>query len=387
MERIDVTMHGQRVACRVAGDPALPVLLLIHGITSSSATWDPVIPGLAEHAHVIAPDLLGHGDSDKPRADYSLGGFASGLRDLLEHLGHERVTVVGHSLGGGVAMQFAYQYYEHCDRLVLVSSGGLGREVSLALRAATLPGAEFLLPVIANTHVREAGAAVGRLLGRLPMRPRPSVTEVARGYATLAESTARTAFVHTLRSVVEPGGQRVNASHLHYLAEGRPTLIVWGALDTVIPVTHAYEAQATIPGSVLEVFEQSRHFPHMDEPGRFVRVLLQFLGSTTPVPIDRIILRERIAARSQFLSEQVEREEAQARQALLGGPTAEVPAGGPNSREQASAALPHPAQADPGDGGEDHRGDQHEPDGQAGGGGTEGHRQAGSDVTQPQAPR
>jgi pimeloyl-ACP methyl ester carboxylesterase len=297
LRQTEVTLHGHRVAYREAGDPALPVLLLIHGITSSSSTWDSVIPALSEHAHVIAPDLLGHGDSDKPRADYSLGGFASGLRDLLDHLGHDRATVVGHSLGGGVAMQFAYQHYEHCERLVLVSSGGLGREVSPALRAATLPGAEFVLPLIANNHVRNAGVAAARLLGRIPIRPRPSVQEVARGYASLSESTARTAFVHTLRSVVEPGGQRVNASDRLYLAEGRPALIVWGALDTVIPVSHAYDAHAVIPGSRLEVFEQSRHFPHMDEPARFARVLLEFLHSTESVPIDRALLRDRMAAR------------------------------------------------------------------------------------------
>src|SRR5664279_4593115 len=137
-------MHGHRITYRQAGDPSLPVLLLVHGITSSSATWDPVIPALAEHAHVIAPDLLGHGESDKPRADYSLGAFASVLRDLLERLGHDQASVVGHSFGGGVAMQFAYQYPAQCDRMVLVSSGGLGREVSTALRAATLPGVELV---------------------------------------------------------------------------------------------------------------------------------------------------------------------------------------------------------------------------------------------------
>lgn len=295
MRQTEVTLHGHRLAYRVAGDPDLPVVLLIHGITSSSATWDPVIPALARHAHVIAPDLLGHGDSDKPRADYSLGAFASGLRDLLEHLGHQRVTVVGHSLGGGVAMQFAYQYFDYCERMVLVSSGGLGREVSLALRAATLPGVEFVLPVIANRYLRDAGVAASRLLRRLPMRLRPSVAETARGYATLADSPARTAFVHTLRSVVEPGGQRVNASDRLYLAEGRGTLIVWGALDPVIPVAHAHEAHAAIPGSTLEIFEQSQHFPHMDEPARFARVLLQFLDSTEPIPIDRSRLRERMA--------------------------------------------------------------------------------------------
>jgi pimeloyl-ACP methyl ester carboxylesterase len=294
MEQTEVILHGHRVVYRVAGDPKLPVLLLIHGITSSSATWDPIIPKLAQHAHVIAPDLLGHGESDKPRADYSLGAFASGLRDLLEHLGHERVTVVGHSLGGGVAMQFAYQYYDYCERLVLVDSGGLGREVSWALRAATLPGAEFVLPVIAHRRLRDSGVAAAQLLRRFPMRPRPSVAEVARGYGSLAESPARTAFVHTLRSVVEPGGQRVSARERFYLVEGRPTLIVWGALDTVIPVAHAYDTHDAIPDSVLEVFEQSRHFPHMDEPTRFARVLLRFLESTEPAPIDRALLRDRL---------------------------------------------------------------------------------------------
>jgi pimeloyl-ACP methyl ester carboxylesterase len=298
MKNNQVTLHGHRIWYRSAGEPGSPVVLLIHGITSSSATWEPVIPALAEQAYVIAPDLLGHGDSDKPRADYSLGSLASMLRDLLEHLGIERATIVGHSLGGGVAMQFSYQYPDYCERMVLVGSGGLGREVSLALRAATLPGAEFVLPVIANAHVRDAGAAIGRFLGRLPLRPRPSVTEVARGYASLAETTTRTAFVHTLRSVVEPGGQRVSANDRLYLSEGLPTLIVWGALDTVIPVAHAYDAHEVIAGSELEIFEQSRHFPHMDEPARFSRVLLRFLSATQPAPVDRAAVRERQMLRS-----------------------------------------------------------------------------------------
>ena len=298
MRSAEVTMHGHRISYREAGEPGRPVLLLVHGITSSSATWDPVIPALAEHAHVIAPDLLGHGDSDKPRADYSLGALASVLRDLLERLGHERATLVGHSLGGGVALQFGYQYHEYCDRLVLVSSGGLGREVSVALRAATLPGAELVLPVIAHRHVRDAGVALGRVLGRLPLRPRPSVVEAARGYASLADSPARAAFVHTLRSVVGPGGQRVSADDRLYLAAGRPTLIVWGARDTVIPVAHAEAAHAAIPGSRLELFEQSRHFPHQDEPARFSRVLLDFLATTEPARLDRAELRDRLLNQS-----------------------------------------------------------------------------------------
>lgn len=321
MQQSAVTLHGHRVAYREAGDPSLPVVLLVHGITSSSATWDPVIPALSEHAHVIAPDLLGHGQSDKPRTDYSLGAFASVLRDLLDHLGHERVTVVGHSLGGGVAMQFSYQYLEYCDRIVLVDSGGLGREVSLALRAATLPGAEFVLPVIAHHRVRNTGVAAARLFRKFPIRPRPSVTEVGRGYASLSEAAARTAFVHTLRSVVEPGGQRVSAADRFYLTEGLPTLIVWGSLDTVIPVSHAYEAHSAMPGSELEIFEQSRHFPHMDEPARFSRVLTRFLNNTEPGRIDRSVLRDRIAQRS--------------KQGATGDASAEPPAGtAPQSKAQ-----------------------------------------------------
>jgi pimeloyl-ACP methyl ester carboxylesterase len=250
-----------------------------------------VMSALAEHAHVIAPDLLGHGGSDKPTADYSLGALASGLRDLLERLGHDRASVVGHSLGGGVAMQFSYQYYELCERLVLVSSGGLGREVSLALRAATLPGAELVLPVIANRRVRDVGGWIGQLVARLPVKVQPSVVEAARGYASLADNASRSAFVHTLRSVVGPGGQRVSGRDRLYLLGDRPTMVVWGSRDTVIPVEHAYAAHEAVPASRLEVFELSGHFPHQDEPDRFVSVLLDFLRTTQPATLDRGGLR------------------------------------------------------------------------------------------------
>ncbi len=295
MHMEEVTMHGHRISYREDGDPSAPALLLIHGITSSSATWDPVIPLLAQHSHVIAPDLLGHGDSDKPQADYSLGALASHLRDLLETLDIDSVTVMGHSLGGGVAMQFAYQYYAHCNRMILVSSGGLGREVSMALRIATLPGAEYVLPVIAHRSVREVGIAASKVLSHLPLRLRPSVAEAARGYASLSDSTARAAFVHTLRSVVGPSGQRVSAHDRHYLAEGRATQIVWGAHDTIIPVAHAYAAHEAIAGSELQIFEQSRHFPHRDEPDRFAAVVNEFLARTTPSELTRAAMRQRLA--------------------------------------------------------------------------------------------
>jgi pimeloyl-ACP methyl ester carboxylesterase len=278
------TLHGHDVAYRQAGSG--PVLMLIHGITSSSATWERVMPRLAERFTVIAPDLAGHGESAKPRGDYSLGAHASSLRDLLLALGHERATFVGHSLGGGIAMQFSYQFPERCERLVLVDSGGLGRDVSWLLRAATLPGSELVLPFLATTRLLDAGARAGGLLSRLGLGLPTDLEEMARGHSTLSDSAARAAFVHTLRSVVEPGGQRVDASNRLYLAEHLPFLLIWGERDSIIPVSHGHATHERMPNSRLEVFARSGHFPQLDEPERFLDVLVEFMDSTEPAAPD-----------------------------------------------------------------------------------------------------
>jgi pimeloyl-ACP methyl ester carboxylesterase len=257
----------------------------VHGITSTSATWANVLPYLAEHFTVIAPDLLGHGESAKPRGDYSLGAYASGIRDLLVALGHPRATFVGHSLGGGVAMQLAYQFPEHCERLVLVSSGGLGREITPLLRAASLPGSELVLPLLVNDQLIGAGRAVGRLLGRAGLRVHTDVGEVLRGHASLADGATRSAFLHTLRAIVDVRGQRVDASDRLYLAQALPFLVVWGEHDPIIPVEHAYAAQSLVPGSRLEIFPGAGHFPHLDDPLRFVRLLTDFMRSTEPAHV------------------------------------------------------------------------------------------------------
>jgi pimeloyl-ACP methyl ester carboxylesterase len=289
-------LHGHEVTYLEAGDGS-PVVLL-HGIAGSSAAWAPVIECLGGRLHVVAPDLLGHGASAKPRGDYSLGAYASGVRDLLALLDVDRVTVVGHSLGGGVAMQFAYQFPERCERLVLVSSGGLGREVTPLLRAATLPGAEWLIPVLAHRRVQSVGAAVDRRVGRLPLARRPALREVARGFASLGETDASSAFVRTLRSVVDLTGQRVDARDRLYLATDLPTLLVWGVRDSFIPVSHGLRTAELIPGSRLELFERAGHFPHLDDPRRFARVLVDFVSSTPAARLEPQTLRERILARS-----------------------------------------------------------------------------------------
>src|SRR5205823_5299928 len=212
----EIELHGHRVVYRTAGSGG-PVILLIHGITGNARQWDPVIPLPAERYTVVAPDLLGHGESAKPRGDYSLGAYAAGIRDLLIVLGHRRATVVGHSLGGGIAMQFAYEYPPFAERLALVSSGGIGREVHALLRAATLPGSEIVLPLLAAERVLGIGALFGQALQRLGLHAGPDVAEMARGYASLADAGARQAFIHTLRAVIEPTGQRVSATDRLYL--------------------------------------------------------------------------------------------------------------------------------------------------------------------------
>jgi pimeloyl-ACP methyl ester carboxylesterase len=280
----EILLHGHRVSYRTAGRG--PLVVLIHGITGNSQQWDEVMPLLAERYSVVAPDLLGHGRSAKPRGDYSLGAYAVGIRDLLIALGHRRATVVGHSLGGGIAMQFSYEYPVFCERLVLVSSGGLGRRVHPLLQAATLPGAEVVLPLITSPPVIAAASAVAKRLGRLGLQLGPDLAEMGRGYASLADTGARQAFLHSLRAVIEPGGQRVSARDRLYLAEMVPSLVVWGGADPLIPVEHAAIAQREMPGSRLEIFEDAGHFPFLEEPERFAEVLGRFLDSTEPSRIE-----------------------------------------------------------------------------------------------------
>ena len=283
-------IHGYRRAYRMAGSG--PAILLIHGISDHSATWLHVLPALSRNYTVIAPDLLGHGSSDKPRADYAAAAYACGMRDLLSVLDIERVTVVGHSLGGGVAAQFAYQYPERCERLVLVGSGGIGRGVHPVLRLAAIPGAELAMPLITSDLVR---GVVARLLPRMPAFTGadfgPDLHYALERYAALRDPGARKAFLRTLRSVVDVRGQVVTMLDRCYLARAMPTLLVWGARDRIVPVRHARLAHAAMPGSRLEVFPNAGHFPHQTEPERFLALLEDFIAGTAPAEHDQQLWR------------------------------------------------------------------------------------------------
>jgi pimeloyl-ACP methyl ester carboxylesterase len=286
-----VTLHGHSVTYVQKGTG--PVLLLIHGMAGSLGTWRSVIDPLARNATVLAVDLPGHGASSPGGGDYSLGSLAAGLRDVMTALGHDRATLVGHSLGGGIAMQFSYQFPEMTERLVLVSSGGLGLEVNPALRAASLPGANLFLSLTAEATRRASGIAA-RVLRAAHSPARPGLDELVRSYASLADPNRRAAFLATVRSVVGLNGQTVHAGDRLYLAQDLPVLLIWGAEDPIIPVEHARAAHELLPVSTLAVFDGVRHFPQVEAPQRFVDALENFCASTEPVVFDAAAWRARI---------------------------------------------------------------------------------------------
>jgi len=291
LEQNTIVLHGRPIAYMRAGSG--PVLLLIHGMAGTSETWQQVIEPLAREHTVIAPDLPGHGASGPGAGDYSLGALAAGLRDLLAALGHDRATLVGHSLGGGIAMQFSYQFPEFTERLVLVSSGGLGPEVNPVLRAAALPGADIFIAATSRP-ASIVGSALARGFGAVGLRPNADVAEVSRGYASLADADHRAAFLATVRSVIGTSGQRVNAADRLYLAADIPVLLIWGARDPIIPVGHGRDAQRAIAGSRLEIFDDVGHLPQVQAPGRFIAALETFIAESDPASFDADRWRSRL---------------------------------------------------------------------------------------------
>jgi pimeloyl-ACP methyl ester carboxylesterase len=285
-------IHGYRRVYRIAGSG--PPVLLIHGIGDSSDSWRPILSELAKHHTVIVPDLLGHGRSEKPRADYSVAAYANGMRDLLSVLEVDQVTVVGHSLGGGVAAQFAYQFPERCQRLVLVGSGGIGRTVSPLLRLAAIPGVELLMPLFGLPPVRTVSRWGADLLRQLHTALGRDAEEVLAVFDALPDTDARRAILRTLRSGVDWRGQVITMLDRAYLAEGIPTLLIWGRRDAIIPLGHGRLAHAAMPGSELEIFDEAGHFPHHNDPDRFVRIVSDFMAHTAPATYDQAAWRERL---------------------------------------------------------------------------------------------
>lgn len=276
-------LHGDRMAYRDAGDGE--VLLLIHGMAGSSATWRAVLPQLSKKFRVLAPDLLGHGESAKPRSDYSLGAFAVLLRDFLDELGVSQVTVVGQSLGGGVAMQFAYQHPDYVNRLVLISSGGLGPDVGWILRLLSAPGAELVLPIIAPKPVLTLGNKLRSWLRSAGIHS-PRGAETWSAYSSLSDRQTRQSFLRTLRSVVDYRGQAVSALNRLQVRADLPIMAIWGERDNIIPVEHAYAAAEVRTDARLEVLPHVGHYPHVEAPNEVVELIEDFIATTDRRDVD-----------------------------------------------------------------------------------------------------
>ena len=291
-----VELHGHPVIYRTAGSG--PPVVLIHGMVNSSHHWREVALRLADRYTVIAPDLIGHGDSATPRGDYSLGAHAAVIRDLLTAIDVRGATIVGHSLGGGVAMQFFWQFPQLVERLVLVSSGGLGREVSPLLRSAALPGASIALRIVAG---RRSLAALDRVAAALDASGSARgvyVRAVVRALRPLERAGSREAFLQTLRSVIDLQGQHVSATDRLYLLGPVPTLIVWGERDNTIPLQHGRSAHDAIPHSRFETLPRAAHFPHLEDPEGLADVLGDFVATTEPCRLDDADWSELISSRS-----------------------------------------------------------------------------------------
>src|SRR5689334_21495411 len=253
---------------------------------NSSSHWHAVARSLAAEHTVIAPDLIGHGDSAAPRGDYSLGAHAASIRDLLAAIGVERATIVGHSLGGGVAMQFFYQFPQRVERLVLISSGGLGREVGPLLRTAALPGTSALLSLTIGRRLLGALWAAGGALRSRGISLGVYLQAIARALRPLETAEARAAFLHTLRAVIDVRGQRVSATDRLYLLERVPTMIVWGERDHTIPIEHGRAAHAAIAGSSFATVPDAAHFPHIENPEAVAELLARFFADSEPHAIE-----------------------------------------------------------------------------------------------------
>ena len=284
-----VTLHGHRRAFVKAGSG--PALLLLHGLACDHSTWAPVIESLAKRYTVIAPDLLGHGQSAKPRADYSVGGYANGMRDLLTVLGIDKATVVGHSLGGGVAMQFAYQFPERTQRMILVSPGGLGPEVTPLIRAVSLPGFHQAMGLLTLPGLRQSGRLGLDLLSRSGIPHTRDLDEVSDIYENFKDPKFRAAIAHVVRAVVDWRGQIVTMADRAYLTEAMPMCIIWGDDDSVIPHSHSRRIAALAPQTRVEILPNAGHFPHKDHPERFVKIVNDFIRTTEPAVYSRARFR------------------------------------------------------------------------------------------------
>jgi pimeloyl-ACP methyl ester carboxylesterase len=272
-----VLAGGHALAYQEAGPADGAVVVLLHGLASDSDTWDKAIGPLAEHGlRVLALDLLGHGESDKPDCSYLLTDFAASLRQFLDALDIPSATLCGHSFGGAIAMYFGTRHPDRVERVVLVSAGGLGREVHPVLRAASLPVAPAVLRIALGPRLRRIYRRPG-LHRALRLTPE-NVVNLRRAARALGTDAGQASFFASLRGVIAPSGQRTASREMRAFAERVPMLLIWNEGDPVIPVAHAHaHTERAKPYSRLVVFPSRGHEPHRRSAERFADEVAAFV--------------------------------------------------------------------------------------------------------------
>ncbi len=251
-----------------------PPLVLVHGLGASAEIWNDNIQPLARTHRVYVPDLIGFGQTDKPDINYSPFDFLVFLHDFISALSLEKTSLAGLSLGGGIVLLYTLEYQGKVDKLVLVDSAGLGREIALPLRLGSI---SFL-----SRWFKMSKPMMGSFMKRLVYDP-DVITDglVDLYYDLLRQPDAMRTVSRVLSSVANLAGAKKDV--LVYIRDRlpaitSPTLIVWGREDRVIPLKHGIYGHEQIRGSRLHVFEQCGHIPNLEKPAEFNRLVLDFLG-------------------------------------------------------------------------------------------------------------
>lgn len=270
-----VDVNGLRVRCLFAGSGGPPVVL-IHGLGASAEIWSFNIGPLASRNRVFVPDLPGFGRTAMPPwMDFSPAAYSRFVAEFMTALGIGRAALVGHSLGGGIALRVILDDPGRVERIVLASSAGLGRDVSLPLRIASLPFFDrfFFKPPL---------PVFTRFLHRLVYDPAAISPAFARMYYEMFfQPGSMRAFTGILRAIATLRGARPGI--LEPIREGlgsvaAPALIIWGRQDRILPVSQGIDAAGRIPGARLCIFDRCGHMPNIEYPEKFNRILLGFLA-------------------------------------------------------------------------------------------------------------
>ena len=277
-EHKTVSVWGLNIRYVQAGDG--PVVLLLHGLAASLLTWYCNIDVLASAGYrVIAPDLPGFGESDKPsHLDYSPDSAADFVYDFTQELELKRLSLVGSSAGGVIAGLFALEYPDMVEKMVLVGSGGFGREVSWFLRVISIP---VVGDLVYQPWLNNRMGATKQLFYRPPAILDELLPEMNR---LKLLPGARSAMLRSVRSSVNLMGLRPQVYILERLKSSPvPLMTIWGADDIIIPVSHAEAVRQELPESVVRIIPKCGHWPQMEQPSQFNPMLTSFLDGG-PVP-------------------------------------------------------------------------------------------------------